>query len=468
MTIRTRLVSLIASSSLAAGMAVAFAEPDSSHGHGSFRFEPLPTSAACTLGGVGVAPNEQPFLLPPGFVQTVIAREGDGGAPDNFDMNTLNETGRQAGRFLFRAHETPGNGAVSVTDRRTDLTRILVQRADWNRLDGIVWTPWRTLLVGEEMRPERQPSLPDPMVPQALAGLVYEVDPQTGATIARPALGAKAHEGIRFDRHGNVYGISETAPTTRVGTPPQSRPGGYIFKFTPDRRGDLSSGQLYALKIVNDSGDRTGEAIWVPLDRQLVQIDADAAATMVGATGYARPEDVETATSTGNDRNPSENLYVAVTDENRVLRIELGPRRHDDDDDDDRAEWDDEARGERGAAATAFVSDYVRQGVNAPADFTNPDNLALDKAGNLFITEDTPTPPGMDIWMATPASRHTWMAASTVRFASLTDCGAEPSGIYFDLTGTVLFANVLHRGEPAAPDKRDLAVMIRQQERRRN
>ena len=52
---------------------------------------------------------------------------------------------------------------------------------------------------------------------------------------------------------------------------------------------------------------------------------------------------------------------------------------------------------------TAFVSDYVRQGVNAPTDFNNPDNLALDKGGNLYITEDTTTPPGMDIWTAFPS-----------------------------------------------------------------
>ena len=469
MSIHPLLVSLVAASSLAAGVTVVVAQSDSAGGHGAFRFEPLPASAACVPGGAGVAPNEQPFLLPQGFVQTVIAREGDGGAPDNFDMNTLNETGRQAGRFLYRSHETPGNGAISVTDLRTGTTRVLVQRLDWNRMDGMVWTPWRTILTAEEMRPERQPSLPDPTVPQALAGLLYEVDPQTGATVARPALGAKAHEGIRFDRAGNVYGISETAPTTVVGTPPRPRPGGYIFKFTPDRRGDLSSGQLYALKIVNDFGDRTGEAIWVPLDRQAVQVDADAAATAVGATGYARPEDVETATSTGNDRNPGENLYVAVTDEHRVLRIELGPRRHDDDEDDDGEGDDDAGRGRR-SRQTAFVSDYVRRGVNAPADFTNPDNLALDKGGNLFITEDTATPPGMDIWMATPASRHTWSAATTVRFASLTDCGGEPSGIYFDLTGKVLFAHVLHRGSAPFPgaDMRDLAVMITQERRHRD
>jgi len=403
---------------------------------GPFQFTPLPASAACVPGGAGTFPNEQPFLLPEGYAQTVIAREGDGGTIDNWDMNTLNETGPHAGRYLYRTHETTENGMVSVTDLETGQTRVLIQSPYWNRMDGIVWTPWHTLLAAEEMRPERQPSTPDPRVPQAQAGLLYEVDPVTGAEVPRPALGARAHEGTRFDPQGNVYGISETAPNTVVTPPPvpnqpppvpRAAPGGYIFKFTPDVRGDLSSGQLYALKIVAPTGDRTGGAVWVPLDREQVQIDADVAATAAGATGYFRPEDVEIATSTGNARGGSQALFVAVTDEHRVLRIDL-------------------VEPPDGGQQTAFVSDYVVRGVNAPVDFTNPDNLALDKNGNLFITEDTTIGTGgMDIWVAIPPAGQQDTASTTVRFASLTDCTAEPSGIYFDHSGTALFVNVLHR-----------------------
>jgi sugar lactone lactonase YvrE len=413
-----------------------------------FRFQPLPSSAACVPGGAGAPGAEQPFVLPEGFEQTVFAREGDGGTTDNWDMNTLNETGPHAGRFLYRSHETVTNGQISVTDLKTGITRVLVERPDWNRMDGIVWTRWGTLVTGEEMRPERQPSTPDPLVPQAEAGLMYEVDPVTGATVPLPALGAKAHEGMRFDPRGNLYGISETAPTTVVTPPPvpgepppvpRAAPGGYIFKFVPDEPRNLTSGQLYALKIVAPVGDRTGEAIWVPLDREQVQVDADVAATQAGATGYARPEDVEIATSTGSDRDGNNILYVAVTDEHRVLRIDLRPPG-------------------RGAGHdAAFVSDYVVRGVNAPTDFTNPDNLALDKNGNLFITEDTVTPPGMDIWVAIPSRGRRVTAKRTVRFASLSDCAAEPSGVYFDKRGSTLFVNVLHRG---GPDPRDLGVMI--------
>jgi uncharacterized protein len=380
---------------------------------GPFQFESLPTSAACTPGGNPA----QPVLLPPGYTQTVIASEPQ--YSDLPDMQTLNETGPDAGRFLYRTHETGANGAISVTDLATGETRILAQRADWERLDGIVWSPWGTLLIAEETNAA---ALKDPAVPQAQAGLVYELDPQTGVAVARPAIGARSHEGLRFDPQGNLYGISETNP-------------GYIYKFVPDRRGDLASGQLSALKITVPTGDRTGEAVWVPLDRAAVQVNSNAVAAAAGATGYNRPEDVEIATSTGNNRGGANTLYVAVTgkpSDNRVLAIDL--------------------RGPRGGAdhATALVSDYVRIGLNAPADFEMPDNLALDKNGNLYIAEDPATAPatgrGDDIWVAIPSKGNPGVAEQVVRFASLTDCDAEPTGIYFDKSGTTLYVDVQHRG----------------------
>jgi secreted PhoX family phosphatase len=264
-----------------------------------------------------------------------------------------------------------------------------------------------------------------------------------------------------MDSRRNVYGISETAP---VPVPPAG-PGGYIFKFVPDRRNDLSSGQLYALKVVGFTGDRTGEAVWIPLDRQAVQVDADQAATAAGATGYTRPEDIaidqagkhnrhsgdddasddedrdsDNDAGDWNDRDrDSDVLYVAVTGENRVLRIDLRSGLG------------------RSGSPTAFVSDYVRAGVNAPIDFENPDNLLVHPDGRLFITEDQDAATGDDIWVAAPDRRHPDAAAGTIRFASLTDCVAEPTGIYFNRDQTILFVNVQHRG---GPDTRDLAMII--------
>jgi len=392
---------------------------------GQFKFTPLPASATCGPS------TEQPFVLPAGYAQTVFAREGDGGTLDLWDMATQNETGPQAGRFIYRAHEIGSNGQVSVTDLETNVTRVLAQRADWERLDGIAWTPWKTILVAAHAS---NSTLKAPSLPAARAGHVYEIDLETGTAVLRAAVGSRSHEGLRFDSQGNLYGISESSPPT----------GGYIFKFVPARRGDLSSGQLYALKVVAPTGDRTGEASWLPLNTAAASLDSDAEATRVGATGYGRPEDVEIFTSTGNGQG-GQILYVSITSENRVLGIDLrepaGGSDH----------------------ATAFVYDYVRASVNAPVDFTSPDNLALDKAGNLYIAEDpSANPVGADIWVATPGNGGQHQAAgSTVRFASLPDCAAEPSGIYFDKRGWGLFVHVQHRG---GPDPRDLAVKIEQVE----
>jgi secreted PhoX family phosphatase len=326
-----------------------------------------------------------------------------------------------------------------VTDLLTGITKRLAFRPDWESFDPIAWTPWGTLLVGEEAGTQQKP---DPDFPNAKGGLMYEIfltpgDPTTTQKIvARPALGSKAHEGTRIDKRGYVYGISENNP-------------GFIFRFIPDKHGDLSSGQLFALKITNPTGDRTGDAEWLPLDRAAVQIDANAAAAATGATGYNRPEDIEIGTSSGMSVEGNDVLYVALTGtsgpaDNRIIAIELkepnGGSDH----------------------ATAFVWDYVRVGINTTVEFEMPDNLALDHDGNLFIAEDPGGSfaggkrKGDDIWLATPGVGKHAPAALVTRFASLTDCTAEPTGLYVDLKRDRLFVNVQHRGG----DGHDLAMGI--------
>ncbi len=396
-------------------------------GSGGFQFTPLTASAVCTNGGDA----NHPFIVPAGFEQTVIAQEPS--FQDSPDMNTQNETGPQAGRYLYRVSEVGSNASLSVTDLATGTTKIIAQRADWESLDPTVWTPWGTLLFGEETNSAAHR---DPTLPQAVAGLVYEVflDPSDPThvlnVVPRPAIGSKSHEGMRFDSQGNLYSISERTP-------------GYIFKFVPDTRGDLSSGQSYVMKITQPDGDRTGLAEWIPLDRAAVQIDASAAADAVGGTGYGRPEDVEIATSSGNNRGGANTLYVAITSEHRVLAIDL------------------REPGNGDAHGTVRVSDYVRRGLNATDAFTMPDNLALDHAGNLYIAEDpggntASGKLGDDIWVATPGSGSSTAASSVVRFATLTDCEAEPTGLYFDIKGQRLFVDVQHRGG----DRIDKAIAI--------
>jgi uncharacterized protein len=398
-----------------------------SEGRGRFSaFDPIAGSAVCDVASPPAAleafAGYRPFLIADGYEQTIITTERDPGlfglgkGVDNFDMLTLNESGPDRGRYLYRTHEVGSNGSLSVTDLETGATRIVANEPHFEALDGIVWSPAGTVLFAEE---RVVASLRDPRVPDAVGGLVYEYDPRTGATRPLPAVGARSHEGLRFDTQGNLYGISESTP----GNPGQS---GAIFKFVPDVKGDYGAGQLYALRVLDPS--RTGEAVWVPLDRAASRINSDAEAIRVGATGWGRPEDVEIATSTGNNRGGNQMLYVASTSERLVLKIELD-------------------------GDGAVVSNYVQEGVNVTG-LDNPDNLALDRQGNLFIAEDNG--PG-DIWVARAGHGSAGSAEEVVRFASLTDCAAEPTGIYFDDDGKTLFVNVQHSGGAL---RNDLTVAI--------
>jgi uncharacterized protein len=401
---------------------------DASSDHDRFDFTGLTASAVCTVSGGDAV---KPLVLADGFDQRIIASEPD--FDDAIDMNTQNETGPHRGRYLYRPSEG-SRSTVAVTDLLTGETHRIAGRADWESLDPIVWTPWGSLLIAEETNgaAKRDPDFPD-----AVAGLVYELvldqnDPSTVTQIiARPAIGSKSHEGMRFDKEGNLYSISERTP-------------GYIFKFVPDNKGDLSSGQSYVLKVTQPNGDRVGGAEWVAIDRAKTQIDASLEGDRVQGTGYGRPEDLEISTSSGNDAttNGHQTLYAAITSEHRVIAIDL---------DADKA----------GGSTEAFVYNYVARGVNVDNEFEMPDNLALDRDGNLYIDEDpggsfgSGKRKGDDIWVAQPNVGY-GPSLLVKRLASLNDCDAEPTGSYVALDGKSMFVNIQHRGG----DRLDKAVEI--------
>ena len=365
-------------------------------GSGNFDFEPITGSATCVANGSGTR-----YDLPDGYKETILVRESEvaaqtglGGSVDLFDMTTLNETGPYAGRYIYRTHEVGSNGAVTRTDLWT-METVTISSAppsgpSYRRLDGIAWMPWQTVLFAEE----------------TAGGRIFEYFPETGAVVVRENMGLRPHEGLRADTKGNVYGISETTP-------------GYVFKFVPDRRGDLSSGKSYALKVTDAS--KTGDAEWVEIDLAAYAFDSNAAASAVGATGWSRPEDVETNMQTGNNRGGGSVLYVAVTGENLVLKVQLmGDQAH--------------------------VSNFI----SGVPGFEFPDNLALSPSGDLFVAEDpSAVPVGDDIWAAATGPD---VATEVVRFASLRDCTAEGSGIYFDRNGRTLYAHVQHAGWEGGDD----------------
>jgi hypothetical protein len=242
----------------------------------------------------------------------------------------------------------------------------------------------------------------------------------------RPMLGALAHEGIEVDVEGNVYVIDEDRK-------------GSIYKFVPENYGDLSSGQLYALKVMN--GAKTGAAEWVALDMAQVQISARVAAAAVGATPFCRPEDMERIDST---------LYVALTCEDVDNPANTSGRN---------------AAGYFVGAVLAVNLDeqpsakfVVAPGKNVPFEvqptattagvtgFAKVDNLAKSADGKLWMVEDNDF---SDIWVYDPRSEDAngdGYKDGVHLFASLKDKPAEGTGIYFGKDPHTLFVNVQHSG----------------------
>lgn len=225
------------------------------------------------------------------------------------------------------------------------------------------------------------------------------------------------HEGIEALADGTVFVIDELN-------------GGSIYKFEPTTRGDLSDGQLFALKLTGLADDaqlwnqstftgKVGAFEWVALDMDAVVADTDAAANAVSATEFGRPEDVEVIGST---------LYVANTSEDRVVAIDLN---------------------------TQVLTPFVQAGLNVPVEdaaagvtgFNNPDNLAQGPDGALWMVEDNYL---SDVWVAGPDAGKDGTADSVEQFASIKDTGAEISGIYFGKDPKTLFLNVQHPAKALA------------------
>ncbi|WP_136709223.1 alkaline phosphatase PhoX [Agromyces sp. H66] len=369
--------------------------------NGPIGFDPIDGTPYATA----TAAWTEPFVIPTGFTQQLVADETVldiyAGADDLTDMNTVNETGPEAGRYLYRTHEVGSNGSLSVVDLKTGEAKVIAQDAGWRRLDGIRWTPWGTVLFAEETS----------------GGRLFEafLDPKDPTVVTRieerREVGILRHEGIEALADGSVFVIDELN-------------GGSIFKFEPTTRGDLSDGQLYALKLTGlgdaeqlwNSGtyqQKVGAFEWVALDMDQVVVDADAAANAVAATEFGRPEDVEVI---GNV------LYVANTSEDRVVAIDLAKQE---------------------------LSSFVEKGVNAPVEnagagvtgFNNPDNLAQGPAGRLWMVEDNYL---SDVWVAGLDNDQDGAADVVEQFASIRDTGAEISGIYFGKDPKTLFLNVQH------------------------
>ncbi len=399
-------------------------------------FTPLPDSAI-----VGSLPADQPFLLPAGWTQKTLFTNAENNlwraganrdGNSNFDMIVQNESGPDLGRYLFTVNESTGGGLVRydrVTDTAVQLFEGSLNGTPFRSLDPVRWTPWGTIVIGEEVNGGR---LVEIMNPLAAPASIVAID--------RPNIGRTSWEGLAWDAQGNAYYQDEDN-------------GGGIYKFVPNQQAAnfdpndpnssplAGTGQIFTLRINQaNTEQREGVAEWVALnnpDGTTIagipdpRVNARDAANAVSATNYRRPEDMHLVV-----RDGKEYLIVAATTADNGTN----PGRH--------HVYSIDLSNPNAPRVRSFVDDFVTvdAATGLPVDvlankLANPDNIAIDGFGDIWIVEDNE--PG-DIWKTT-WSNSAGIAATIARFASLSAAGAEPTGLYFDVTNPyVAFVNVQH------------------------
>ena len=263
----------------------------------------------------------------------------------SWDMITLNETGPEKGRYLFTVFETDQSGVQrhDLITGETDTIWYSPTLEGHISFDPSFWTPWGTLIAGEESwctnaagctsiygrlfeftNAVDAPPIFDPVGPNSNDGANF---------VHQNVIPRTSHEGIQFDRDGNMYFIDELN-------------GGNIYKYTSAasfasvKNGTadyFAAGQTFVLRVGNGNvANATGAYTWVPITNAtgaalpgaititdtngVTSVDARNTTNLAAfkGTDYQRPEDMQIQTVGGVDY-----LYVTTTTTNETYRLNL-------------------------------------------------------------------------------------------------------------------------------------------------
>lgn len=424
-------------------------------------FTPLTTSAGPT------ADESAPISFGnPAFKQQSIVSRAEqlaAGEPNSgdFDMNTVNETGRHPGRYLFTPFES-GQSGIQRTDLRRGKTETLwfsPAPGAHVRWDGAAWTPYGTFVTAEEewcSNPTgcttntygRFFELTNPLT----ADSVTDAAGEAGDVQHRNVIPRVSHEGIQFDKQWNMYFVDELN-------------GGSLYRYTPaasrgkilsGRAGYFDAGQTSVLRVGDGTTPNASGAItWVPItDEQgnplpgAISITDPNGVTSVDGrnttdlpqfkgTDYQRPEDLQIQTEHGVQR-----LYMTTTTTHETYVVNLGTQKI-------------------SVFADRNTTDLAT-GAAVGSPLANPDNLAVDHDGNIYIVEDQPGGVSDDIWFAKDRNHDgdlTDAGEGIGRWASNGTVGSEFTGLYFDPTNKRrAWVNIQH---PTSDDDRTIEISLR-------
>ncbi|WP_428825911.1 alkaline phosphatase PhoX [Azonexus sp. IMCC34842] len=410
---------------------------------------PLTASAGATA-----TPATPLTLSSPNFTQVTIADRKTqntlvpGSNSGNWDMITANETGADAGRYLFMPFETGSAGVQRVDlwnnnyNTRT-VTIVAPGTQGFASGDASRWTPWGSYLTAEESWGTGS------------KGRLFEVTNATtagangGNFVQRSVIPRVSHEGLAFDKQKSMYFIDE-------------QNGGSIYKYVsanPNATNGsdyFAAGQTFALKVGNGgqfegtSGAAiTGGATWVAITNatggaiagvSTVVADGtiDGRATAdnanVLATGYNRPEDLENKTLA----NGHEAVFFTTTDSDTNGNTNDGRSR---------VYLLDTVSNDVKLFADSSTIDLAT-GLAVGGGLRNADNLAIDAAGNIYIIEDRDGAVDDDVWLAKDLNHDGDLldaGEGLARWVSNGAPGSEITGLYFSKSNPNLaYLNIQH------------------------
>lgn len=428
-------------------------------------FTPLTSSAA----PVAIAGEGAPITFGnPDFEQRSIADRASqllANVPNSgsWDMNTVNESGQFKGRYLFTVFET-GQSGVQRIDLHTGETETIWQSPAPGQhvaFDACFWTPWGTLITAEESWGTAPTGSTSPY------GRLFELkNPTTAWGITEPlhagsndgaefvhqnVVPRTSHEGIQFDKAGNMYFIDELN-------------GGNVYKFTTAAKWGrikagkaeyFDAGQTFVLRVGDgNTPNATGAFTWVPFTNEkgealpgaltitdvngVASVDARNTTNLAAfkGTDYQSPEDMQIQRVSG-----QEYLYMTTTTTNEVYRIDLAHN-----------------------LITVFANQStidLATGLPVGAALQSPDNLAIDHDGNIYIIEDRNGGVDDDIWFARDLNNDGDLndpGEGIGRWASNGTSGSEFTGLYFDpFHKRRAWVNIQH---PASGNDRTLEITV--------
>jgi secreted PhoX family phosphatase len=380
-------------------------------------------------------------------------------------------------RYAFICDEETSTPAV----QRVDLSAAPASNATTivtglSSCDPVRRTPWGTILVGEENGIDG--GLYEIIDPVHVTSPISVTNRATGETsdslhlVKRKAVGLLSWEAIAVEEDGTLIYADELAPSN-------GNAGGGIYKFVPEIRYEgggpiivpaqspLTSGNIYGLRVAASKssnwgqGAETGKGAWVAVNLAgSGVVDGNQNVVLRTAqglqkfTGYYRPEDMDVDpiaredgilracwANTGRKSHTADSIVENSAVQSEVMCLVENPPT---------------ANDPTPVTGTIPTVDRFLTGSSERAMF---DNVAFQPhSGNLVVLEDGPVNVtkslqpsttelrGNDLWICLPdGADDDALSDGCVRFASIRDTTAEPSGFIFLGSGEEALVHIQHR-----------------------